>query len=290
MKASRSEFLTLRGRRVHVRHWGDASAPLLVMLHGWGDVSASWQFIVDALARDWHVIAPDWRGFGQSQWNRDAYWFPDYIADLDLLLEQVSPTHPVRLVAHSLGGNVACLYAGIRPERVAGLVNLEGTGLPRHDAEEAPSRYAKWLDQVRAGMSPFRSYADVAAFADRLRKENPRLSDAKALFLARHMGEDDGAGGIRLAADPGHRWVNPVLYRIEEAMAIWRRVTAPMLWVAGRDSFLFREFFALDSEDYRSRLACFRDVREVVLEESGHNLHHDQPEAIARLIEEFFPA
>lgn len=290
MKASRSEFLTLRGRRVHVRHWGDASAPLLVMLHGWGDVSASWQFIVDALARDWHVIAPDWRGFGQSQWNRDAYWFPDYIADLDLLLEQVSPTHPVRLVAHSLGGNVACLYAGIRPERVAGLVNLEGTGLPRHDAEEAPSRYAKWLDQVRAGMSPFRSYADVAAFADRLRKENPRLSDAKALFLARHMGEDDGAGGIRLAADPGHRWVNPVLYRIEEAMAIWRCVTAPMLWVAGRDSFLFREFFALDSEDYRSRLACFRDVREVVLEESGHNLHHDQPEAIARLIEEFFPA
>ncbi len=259
------------------------------MLHGWGDVSASWQFIVDELARDWHVVAPDWRGFGQSQWNRDAYWFPDYIADLDLLLEQLSPQAPVRLVAHSLGGNVACLYAGIRPERVAGLVNLEGTGLPRHDADEAPTRYAKWLGQVRDGMSAFRSYPDQAAFAARLQKENLRLSDAKAQFLARHMGEDDGADGIRLAADPGHRWVNPILYRVEEAMAIWRRMTAPMLWVTGRDSFLFRDFFAADSEDYRSRIACFASVKEVMLEESGHNLHHDQPQAVANLIEEFFP-
>jgi pimeloyl-ACP methyl ester carboxylesterase len=293
VKPSRSTYLTLRGRRSHVRCWGPQDAPLLVLLHGWGDVSASWQFVVDALHRDWRIAAPDWRGFGLSQGNGDAYWFPDYLADLDALLEALSPGQPVDLVAHSLGGNVACLYAGIRPERVGRLVNLEGTGLPRHGADEAPGRYAKWLGQLREPSPVFRAYPDRAQFAARLQKENPRLSADKAAFLAQHLGEesidDEGRPSIRLAADPAHRWVNPVLYRVEEAMACWRKVTAPVLWVTGRDSFLFREFFAADSEDYRSRIACFRDVREVMVEDSGHNLHHDQPAAVARLIEEFLP-
>ena len=289
MKACDSEFVQVRGRRLHVRIWGSASAPLLVLLHGWCDVSASWQFVVDALERDWRVLAPDWRGFGLSEWNRDVYWFPDYIADLDALLQHFSPQSPVRLVGHSLGGNAACLYAGIRPGRVAGLMNLEGLGLRRYMPDEAPGRYSNWLDQLR-DTPTFRSYPDRQAFAARLQKENPRLSDLKAQFLARHLGEDDGAGGIHLAADPFHRWVNPTIYRVEEAMAIWRLVTAPVLWVTAADSFIFKQLFAIDSVDYRNRIACFRKVREVMLEECGHNLHHDQPQQVARLIEEFFIA
>jgi pimeloyl-ACP methyl ester carboxylesterase len=284
---SRSEFLQVRNRRLHVRHWGEEGAPQLFMLHGWGDVSASFQFVVDELQSRWHVIAPDWRGFGLSQGNRDAYWFPDYLADLDLLLEHYSPARPVNLVAHSLGGNVACLYAGIRPERVARIVNLEGTGLPRHDASEAPKRYAKWLGQLRDEAPSFRSYPDRAAFAERLKKENPRLNDDRAAFLAQHLGQEDATGGIHLAADPGHRWVNPILYRIEEAMVCWRNVTADILWVTGTESFLFKEFFAADSEDYRSRLACFSKLKEVSLPGCGHNMHHEAPQEIARLIEEF---
>ena len=289
MKACDSEFVQIRGRRLHVRVWGRTSAPLLVLLHGWCDVSASWQFVVDALERDWRVLAPDWRGFGLSEWNRDVYWFPDYIADLDALLQHFSPQSPVRLVGHSLGGNAACLYAGIRPGRVAGLMNLEGLGLRRYMPDEAPGRYSNWLDQLR-DTPTFRSYPDRQAFAARLQKENPRLSDLKAQFLARHLGEDDGAGGIHLAADPFHRWVNPTIYRVEEAMAIWRLVTAPVLWVTAADSFIFKQLFAIDSVDYRNRIACFRKVREVMLEECGHNLHHDQPQQVARLIEEFFIA
>ena len=259
----------------------------MVLLHGWCDVSASWQFVVDALQRDWRVLAPDWRGFGLSEWNRDVYWFPEYIADLDALLDNYSPQAPVRLVGHSLGGNAGCLYAGLRPARVAGLVNLEGLGLRRYMPDEAPGRYVNWLDQLR-DTPMFRSYPDRAAFAARLQKENPRLSAGKAKFLARHMGEDDGAGGIHLAADPFHRGVNPIIYRVEEAMAIWRLVTAPVLWVTAADSFIFKQLFAIDAEDYRSRIACFREVREVMLQECGHNLHHDQPQQVARLIEEFF--
>ena len=289
MKACHSEFVQQRGRRLHVRIWGSESAPLLVLLHGWCDVSASFQFVVDALERDWRVLAPDWRGFGLSEWNRDVYWFPDYIADLDGLLMHYSPQSPVRLVGHSLGGNAACLYAGIRPARVAGVVNLEGLGLRPYVPDEAPGRYANWLDQLR-DVPSFRSYPDRAAFAARLQKENPRLSDDKAQFLAECMGEDDGAGGIHLAADPFHRGVNPIIYRVEEAKAIWRQVTAPVLWVTAADSFLFKQMFAVDSEDYRSRIACFTNVREVVLRECGHNLHHDQPRQVAGLVEEFFAA
>lgn len=286
MKACRSEFLDIRGRRLHVRIWGDDRAPQLFLLHGWCDVSASWQFMVDALKGDWRVIAPDWRGFGLSEWNRDVYWFPDYIADLDALLLHYSPLVPVRLVGHSLGGNAACIYSGIRPERVARLVNLEGLGLRRYQPEEAPERYANWLDQLRDTPS-FRSYPDRNAFAARLQRENPRLSDDKAAFLAQHLGEDDGCGGVRLAADPFHRWVNPIIYRVEEAMALWRRISAPVLWVTAPDSFVFKQLFAVDSVEYRARIACFKQIREVTVEDSGHNLHHDQPVAIAGLVEEF---
>jgi len=287
MKTCRSEFLQIRGRRLHVRIWGSETAPLLVLLHGWCDVSASWQFVVDALERDWRIVAPDWRGFGLSEWNNDAYWFPDYIADLDALLLHYSPQDPVRLVGHSLGGNAGTLYAGIRPERIRKLINLEGLGLRLYQPDEAAERYANWLDQLR-DTPTFRSYPDRTAFAARLKKENPRLSPEKASYLAEFMGEDDGAGGIHQAADPHHRWVNPIIYRVEEAKSIWRRVTAPVLWVTADDSFIFKQLFAIDSEDYRSRLACFREVREVMVEDCGHNLHHDQPQQVARLIEEFF--
>ncbi len=284
-----SEFLQIRGRRLHVRIWGKEGAPLLVLLHGWCDVSASWQFVVDALEKDWRIVAPDWRGFGLSEWNNDAYWFPDYIADLDTLLQHYSPQSPVRLVGHSMGGNAGSLYAGIRPDRVQQLVNLEGMGLRLYLADEVADRYANWLDQLR-DTPAFRSYPDRTAFAARLKKENPRLTEDKASYLAEYMGEDDGAGGIRQAADPHHRWVNPVIYRIEEAMSIWRRVSAPVLWVTAADSFLFKQLFAIDSEDYRSRIACFRDIREVMIEDCGHNLQHDQPQQVARLIEEFLVA
>jgi pimeloyl-ACP methyl ester carboxylesterase len=243
--------------------------------------------MVDALQGEWRVVAPDWRGFGLSEWNNDVYWFPDYIADLDALLLHYSPHDPVRLVGHSLGGNATCIYAGIRPERVSRLVNLEGLGLRRYQSEEAPERYANWLDQLRDTPS-FRSYPDRHAFAARLQKENPRLSDERAALLAQFMGEDDGAGGVRLAADPYHRWVNPIIYRVEEAMALWRRITAPVLWVTAPDSFIFKQLFAHDSADYRERIACFRDIREASIADCGHNLHHDQPEQVARLVEEHF--
>lgn len=292
MKPFVPEYIELRGLRTHVRVWGSAGAPQLFMLHGWMDVSASFQFLVDALSRDWQVIAPDWRGFGHSQWINHSYWFPDYVADLDALLDHYSPDAPARLVGHSLGGNVACLYAGIRPERVASLATLEGFGLHVSDPAEAPERYAKWLDMVRSGPG-FNRYADRAELAARLRRGNPRLTPEQAAYLAEHLGQEqdqeDGGNAIVVAADPFHKLPNPVLYRLDDAKACWRRIVAPVLWVAARDSFIMKGYDGeAGAADYRDRIACFRDIRAVMLEDAGHNMHHDQPQRLARLVEEFF--
>lgn len=281
----------MRDRTHHLRCWGPDDAPLLVMLHGWADVAATWQFVVDEFAHEWRIVAPDLRGFGQSQGNNSTYWFADYVADLDALLGHLSPAAPVRLVGHSLGGNLVSLYAGVRPERVVRLVNLEGTGLPPHPPEMAPKRMANWLNVLRekdAGKLPcFKSYANHAEFAVRLKKDNPRLTDERADFMAANLGEVKSDGTIGLAADAHHRWDSPHLYRVEEYMAIWRNIAAPALMVTGAHSFLFSRFFGKDAPEYRRRIECFRDIKEVMLEDSGHNMHHDEPAAVARLIEEF---
>jgi pimeloyl-ACP methyl ester carboxylesterase len=291
-ETSRSEFITLRGLRCHVREWGTPGAPKLFMLHGWMDVAASFQFLVDCLERDWHVIAPDWRGFGESDWptrypGTQSYWFADYIADLEALLDHYQPEGQVDLVGHSMGANVACLYAGIRPERVRRVVDLEGFGMTQTRPEQAPKRFARWLDELRE-RPQLRAYDDVAGVAARLQKTNPRLPDDRAAFLAEHWSRRNEAGQWEILGDPAHKLVNPVLYRLEEIMAIWAQVSAPVLHVEARDSETLRHIANKQTlEEFRERFRAFRDFREAVIDDAGHMLHHDQPAAVAVLIESF---
>lgn len=285
MKPSESHFLALRGLRHHVRAWGDPDAPRMFLLHGWMDVSASFQFLVDALTRDWHIVAPDWRGFGSSDWAHEGYWFPDYYADLEALLDHYQPGEAVRLVGHSMGGVIASVYAGIRPGRVARLVSLEGLGLARHTPDQAPARYAQWLDELKdpPGFRPYRSFDEVAG---RLRKNNPRLTPERASFLARHWAKQLETGEVVLVSDPRHKLVNPYLFRIEEAIACWRRITAPVLLVSGKLSEM-KSRMKDTPEQLAERIGAFRNRRAVELEDAGHMMHHDQPERLARLIEDF---
>jgi pimeloyl-ACP methyl ester carboxylesterase len=285
VRTSESQFLQVRELRYHVRRWARPGAPKMVLLHGWMDVSASFQFMVDELRGEWDVYAPDWRGYGLTEWGKsDCYWFPDYLADLDFILEKVEPARPVNVVGHSLGGNAAALYAGTRPERVAKLVNLEGFGLKATSADKAPERYAQWLEELRSPPR-LRPYASFAELAERLQKGNGRLSKERADFLARHWGHEKD-GKIVLRADPAHKIVNATLYRYEEALACWRQVRAPVLWVEGS------EWDGLKSrgptpEQLAERRAAFRDLRFAQIAGAGHMLHHDQPAALARAIEEF---
>jgi pimeloyl-ACP methyl ester carboxylesterase len=284
-KPSRSTFLRVRDVDVHLRSWGPADAPPVVMLHGWMDVSASFQFLVDACERDWHVVAPDWRGFGLSSWTTSGcYWLPDYLADLDAILDALSPEAPVPIVAHSLGGNVATMYAGVRPARVARLVNLEGLGLAGDAPAKAPSRLAKWLDELRDPPT-LSDYPSREAVAQRLQKTNPRLTDERAAFLAEHWSARTDDGRFRILGDPTHKIVNPYLYRAEEAVACWSAITAPVLWVMARGSDYAQRMDALPG--YDERIAKIPNVRRLWIDGAGHMLHHDQPAALAIEIERF---
>ncbi len=285
MKESRSEFHDIRGLRCHVRTWGDAGAPKLFLLHGWMDVSASFQFLIDSFTREWQVIAPDWRGFGLSAWAREGYWFADYYADLEEILRLYEPDAPANVVGHSMGGLIACTYAGLRPERFARIVSLEGFGLSRTHPEQAPIRYRHWLDGLREPPR-FRPYASFDEVAARMRRDNPRLTQEKADFLARHWAKDNGNGTVILRSDPRHKIVNPVLFRIDETIACWRHVTAPVLWVYARDS--RRGGYLKDTpEQLAERTGAFANYREAWIEDCGHMMHHDQPERLAAVIEEF---
>ena len=286
MKSSKSVFLKIRGLRYHCRCWGDAGQPKLFLLHGWMDVSASFQYLVDSFQHAWHVIAPDWRGYGLSDWGgSDSYWFPDYFADLDRILASFQPTEPVRLVGHSMGGNVAMMYAGIRPERVARLVNMEGFGLLDSHPDDAPRRYARWLTQIEKGRR-LRDYTSFEELAERMQASNRRLTRERALYLAHHWGRATEDGRVALRADPAHKLVNPVLYRLEEAQACWRRISAPVLWLDGEHS-ENGSALRISPEDRDSRKSYVPSLVHRAIPDAGHMLHHDQPELVARTIEAF---
>jgi pimeloyl-ACP methyl ester carboxylesterase len=296
---STTEMVLLRDHTISLRHWGKSGAPIVVMLHGWMDVGASFQFLVDAMKNDWHVIAPDQRGYGGTQWTREAaggYWFAEYVADLEAVIDHVSPDVPVHLVGHSLGGNVSGIYAGVRPRRVKKLVSLDGFGIPASSAAKAANAYRKWLDAIKSPPT-LSTYASLNAVADRLQKNNSRLTRDRAMWLASHWSElnDDGRWHVR--ADPAHKLPFSAVYRLEEIIAIWNEVTAPTLWIGASESEAkqwngyanettvpaTREGHAFGS--FASRLAAFRDMKFEVVHGAGHMLHHDSPEEVAALVE-----
>jgi len=289
MNASRSEFVALRGLNMHIRHWGNPEAPKLFMVHGWMDVAASFQFVVDCLAKDWHVIAPDWRGFGLTEYPKvESYWFPDYVADLDAILQHYSPEQTVNLLGHSMGGNIAMLYAGVRPERIAKLINLEGFGMPMTQAKQAPGRYRKWLDELREVPS-LRAYANALEVAARLQKTNPRLSDERASFLAQHWAKENAQGQWELLADPAHKNSSPLLYHVDEVLECWQNIAAPVLWVEANDTDIWRMIGSKEEAriEIDRRMQFIPKLQTKIVMDAGHMLHHDQPEVLAQMIEEF---
>ena len=281
--SSASDFIRVRGLRYHVRRWGDPAAPKVFLLHGWLDTSATWQPVAAGLLPDFQVLCPDWRGFGLSEWPQDGYWFQDYVADFEAVVDHYSPKEPILLAGHSMGGQVASLYAGLRPERVTKLACLDSLFLPDMDMPLAPKRFRAWLDELK-DLPEQKTYASFEELAVRVRKQHPQLSPERALFVARGWGREDAQGRISLCADPKHRLRGPGLYHAEESVAIWRNVTARTLFLDGGKS-LFAQ--AIPAAETQRRRALFRDRHEAKIENAGHMLHFDAPEETARQIAEF---
>ncbi len=281
-----SEFHEINGLNYHVQRWGSAAGHMVFLLHGWGDCGLSFQFLAEQLLEhaevDLDIIAPDWRGFGRSDHAAAAYWFPDYYADLEALLDIYSAEEPVTLVGHSMGGHVACMYAGIRPARVGQLVAIDGLGMPPIDSDEAPGRFATWLDELKQEPS-FSRYAGLDVMADLLAARSSNIDLERANFVARAwMRHDQEQGDFVLRADPRHKRVNPVLYRHEEVMACWRRITARMLAVIGGDSSFLGRY---EESGVLEQLAgMVDDLESAVIADSGHMVHHEQPEDLAAAI------
>jgi pimeloyl-ACP methyl ester carboxylesterase len=304
-QTSQSHHHRVRGATLHLRQWGEltditADRPALVLLHGWMDVSASFQFMVDALgdldSRPRCILAPDWRGFGLSDASPSGtYWFPDYLADLEALLDvHLEPVGahgtPIDLLGHSLGGNVAMVYAGVRPDRIRRLINIEGFGLPQTTPDQAPSRYARWLDELKA-VPTLRGYAGPQEVAQRLIKNNPRLGQDRAHWLAHHWAAPDASGQWQILGDPAHKRPYPVLYRAEESTACWARITAPVLWVEGKETQITQLWEKnYPRSEFEARLQVVSSLQRAMLSPAGHMVHHDQPLELARLIQSFLGA
>jgi len=297
------EDVVVRGLRHRLTWWGERTNTPIVLLHGFLDCGATWQFLVDCLPSSWTLVAPDWRGFGDSEWAPGGYWFPDYFADLDVLLDALVPQGRARLIGHSMGANVASMYGGIRPQRLQWLVNLEGLGLARTHPSDAPRRYTQWLDELREPAKEGR-YTSLAKLASLLRIRNPRLTPDRAEFVAKawsrplqggEISADTRAPGtatpgacaeeVCLRFDPRHRLVNPTLYRREETEACWERLEIPLLLVLGALS------------DHRSRHmpnttdahlhALLRKLSIVTVPDTGHMMHHEEPARVAKHIVDF---
>jgi pimeloyl-ACP methyl ester carboxylesterase len=279
----RIEMVAMRSGRIAVTHWGPAKRAPIVMLHGMLDCAAMYQFVVDSLPDDWDFAGIDWRGYGHSDDRADLYWLPDNLADLEVLLDRLSPEEPARVIGHSLGGTVATTYAGVRPGRNAWVINIEGFGAPPRAHMPAPVRLTRWLDELRRPAQS-KVYASLEELAARVARRHPRLPADRAHYLAWAWSREV-EGGYEIAADPKHRLMQPLRLRREQMDECWSQIRCPILMLAGAQS-EFLTGVGGDAELQRWR-TLIPHIEVGTIEGAGHMVPHEQPERLADEIMRF---
>ena len=277
-----SGWFESQGLKLHYADWGNPDAPPLILLHGVQDHCRSWDRIAERLSGDWHVIAPDLRGHGDSQWIADGIYSIDgYIFDLAELIETLGLA-PVSMIAHSLGGRIALRYAGIMPDAITRLVAIEGLGPPPSQladeaAVPADLRMRKWIADYRslATREP-RRYATVNEAAARMQEQNPKFDADLVRHLAVTGTRHNGDGTYSWKFDNRVRLSAPLEMTIADREAIWMSIACPLLLVHGTDSFL-------PDPRHEHRDRQFRDARIALIEGAGHWSHHDRTDALLEL-------
>lgn len=272
--------------RLHYVDWGNTAASPLVLLHGGRDHCRSWDRVAERLRDDWHVIAPDLRGHGDSEWSADGFYaMPGYVYDLAQLVHQ-QRLAPVSIVAHSLGGNIALRYAGLYPQNVKKLVAIEGLGpSPKLIAERSrqpmADRIRSWIDVQRelAGRLP-RRYASIEEALARMREANSYLSPEQARHLTQHGVNQNEDGTYSWKFDNYVRAWPPYDMPDGEVEKLWSRIICPTLLIYGRESWATNPL-----ED--GRASHFNNARVLMFDKAGHWVHHDQLEGFLAAVRTF---
>ena len=273
--------------RLHYVDWGNPDKPPLLLIHGGRDHCRNWDWTAAALRNDWHIIAPDLRGHGDSQWSTDGnYEMGGYIYDLAQLIHQQRLV-PVTIIAHSLGGNVALRYAGIYPDTVARLVAIEGLGpspdrLAERAAKTIDQRMDEWIREKRGlvGRLP-RRYATIEDAFRRMQEENPHLTAEQARHLTVHGANQKEDGTYSWKFDNYVRTFPPYDMSRRDIETLWGRITCPTLLLYGKESWAGDP--AADG-----RAAHFGTARVIGVERAGHWLHHDRLDEFLRIVRGFF--
>lgn len=282
----KSNTINVRGLNYHIQEWGNSSKPMLVLLHGWMDCGATFKFMSEYLSDDYFLVAPDWRGFGQTD-HAPGYWFPDYFADLEKILDHYSPDSAVTLVGHSMGGNIALMYAGIHPHRVNNVLSLEALGMGPTESDEAPDKYRRWMREINSD-EPSKIYPNFDALCASVHKGNPTLAPDIIVELATMWGEGYGdQGACRLKHDHAHRYANPVRYNFDDVLAVWKEVTAKVGLVMARDSSFYQRFSQFGRIDEAKNVLNIAEKDYFELDQCGHMLHIEQPKLTAECILSF---
>ena len=274
--------LSISGLRYHLAEWDGGGDTTVLLLHGWLGFARGWDLVVEALpAQDWHLVAPDWRGHGDTEWVGAGgyYHFADYIRDLEQIVAAVARERLI-IVAHSMGTNVAGLWAGTRPGRAAGLVLLDGVGPIPVSPTLYPSLFAQWLDQTAPFTESLRPMRDLDHATRRLLRAEPLLGPANARRMAEHATRALPDGQRAWKHDPLHRTRAPMPTLPSIAAEFWKRVTCPVLWLGGALSPWRRP----ETEAWIDSLA---DARRVTVPDAGHMVHYDAPTAVAAALAEF---
>jgi pimeloyl-ACP methyl ester carboxylesterase len=276
-----------QGLTIRYLEWGEPVGRPIVLVHGFLDQAHSWApFVVFLQSKSreplW-IVAPDCRGHGNSGWVGAGgyYHFPDYVFDLDCVIRDLGVSS-VKLIGHSMGGSISFLYSGTFPERVEKLVLIEGVGPPALDFADAPRRMQKWVEELHErGRKHFRQYSSVEAGARQLQQSNSRLNDGLALDLARAGMKQTANGKWIWKFDPLHRTTAPQPFYTQQALQFFRRIECPVLTIEGQESHQTKR------TDKQERFEAIANRRHVVIEEAGHMVHQDNPEALSIAVAEF---
>jgi len=278
-----SHYFYSQRLKLHYVDWGNVDKPLLVLLHGGRDHARNWDWVAQALRLEYHIIAPDLRGHGDSQWAvGGSYAMVDYVLDVAQLLDAVQVI-PVTIIGHSLGGAIALQYSGIYPERIRKVVAIEGLGPPPFMIRDrAPAaRMTDWVMEMQAlARRHPRRYRSLEEAVARMRDANPHLTPEQARHLTVHGSYRDEDGTYLWKFDNYVRAASPYLFNMQEAREIWGRITCPVLLVRGTESWA--------SDPQRDgRATAFQDCKVVNIEKAGHWVHHDQLDQFLGVVRQF---